>query len=210
MKIITVTTLAIFLLSVNISFAQMTKSIQEYPAQAEDISPLLIGETIANMTLPDAQGNNIQIGGLFAEKPTILIFYRGGWCPYCNLQLSGLQEIEKELVSLGYQLVAVSTDKPENLRASIEKGKLTYALLSDADLSLAKATGIVFVAPKSYHNFLPESSGGKNKDMLLPVPSIFILNKKGEIRFEYIEPNFKERIPPNLLKAAASALKNNL
>lgn len=107
---------------------------------------------------------------------------------------------------MGYQILAVSTDSPENLTQSANKQKLTYTLLSDADLAVSKKFGIAFKSPKSYDQFLPETSAGKNVDKLLPVPSVFILNKKGSICFEYINPNFKERLNPALLKAAAASL----
>nr|WP_288808294.1 peroxiredoxin-like family protein [uncultured Sphingobacterium sp.] len=203
--------LGIAFFMVNAADAQPSAhKLQDFPEKAEDISPLLIGETIPVQELTGVKGEAINIGKLISQKPTIMVFYRGGWCPYCNLQLAGLQEIEKELIGLGYQVVAISTDKPENLQASIEKGHLTYTLLSDADLSLAKKIGLAFRAPTAYHKFLPEASGGKNTDMLLPVPSVFILDKKAKIRFEYIQPDFKERIDPNLLRAAAGALYDSL
>ncbi|SMC42082.1 peroxiredoxin-like family protein [Pedobacter africanus] len=186
------------------------KAQNVYPAKAEDISPLLIGEQLPSVYLTDAAGSIFELNKALAAKPTILIFYRGGWCPYCNLQLSGLQEIEEGLKNTGYQVIAVSTDKPDNLKQSMEKGKLSYTLLSDADLNLAKQVGIAFKAPEAYQKMLVGTTGGKDTDMLLPVPSIFILNRSGEIRFEYIEPNFKERISPELLKAVAKALYKDL
>jgi len=190
--------------------AQIGIPNQTYPENAEDISPLLIGEKIDDITLSDLNNKNIKLKELFSDKPTILVFYRGGWCPYCNHQLSGLQEIESQLKTTGYQLVAISTDKPENLKSSIDKQKLRYELLSDANLELAKSMGIAYKAPQVYHKFLPESTGGMNKDLLLPVPSVFILNKEGEIRFEYIEPNFKERISASLLLAVAETIYDSL
>lgn len=107
---------------------------------------------------------------------------------------------------MGYQLLAVSTDSPDNLKQSATKEKLTYTFLSDADLSVSKKFGIAFKSPKNYDKFLPETSGGKNVDKLLPVPSVFILNRKGSIRFEYINPNITQRLSPDLLKAAAVSL----
>ena len=205
-----VLSLVVTLLLLIVANAQENSNKQNYPQRAEDISPLLIGEKIDDLSLMNVQGERVKLKDLFSKKPTILVFYRGGWCPYCNLQLSGLQEIESDLNGMGYQVVAVSTDKPENLQSSMDKTKLSYQLFSDADLTLAKAMGIAFKAPQAYHQFLPESTGGKNKDMLLPVPSVFILNKSGEIRFEYIEPNFKERIAPELLIGVAKILIDSL
>lgn len=187
-----------------------TRMVNGVPLKPEDISPLLAGENIPQAMLVDAAGKPFNLNAAVASKPTILVFYRGGWCPYCSKQLSGLQEIEQDLTGMGYQLLAVSTDSPENLTQTGNKQKLTYTLLSDADLSLSKQFGIAFKAPKNYDKFLPEASGGKNVDKLLPVPAIFILSKKGTIKFEYINPNYNQRLSPALLKAAAAAVYSEL
>lgn len=181
-----------------------------YPEKPEDISPLLIGETIPMATLSDASGKNFNLNKAIAQKPTILIFYRGGWCPFCSRQLAGLQEIAPELEKLGYQFIAISTDTPEGLMQSATKEKLSYTLLSDADLTLSRQFGIAFKAPKAYWEMLPKTTGGKNVDLLLPVPSVFILDRKGGIRFEFINPDFKQRLSPELLTAVAQVLKKDL
>lgn len=186
------------------------KLVAGVPLNPKDISPLLIGESIPAISLLDAAGKSVNLNMAVAEKQAILIFYRGGWCPYCNKQLAGLQEIEKDLEQLGYQVIAISTDSPENLSKTGEKQQLSYKLLSDADLSVSKQFGIAYKGPKSYDKFLPEASGGKNVDKLLPVPSVFILNRKGMILFEYINPNISERISADLLKAAASSLREKI
>jgi peroxiredoxin len=187
--------------------AQISTNI---PAQPQDISPLLIGENIPVIKLPDAMGKDFDLNSAIAQKPTILIFYRGGWCPYCNKQLSGIQEIESELYKMGYQIIAISTDRPDNLKSSVEKNKLEYTLLSDADLNLSKQFGIAYKAPIAYDKLLPTSSGGKNVDKLLPVPSVFFISKKGNIRFEYINVDFKQRISSDLLKSIAQTIFSEL
>lgn len=116
MRKILIIVIGLFIFISNSAYSQHSERMQVHPERAEDISPLLIGERIPAMILTDAAGKSVQMEKLFSEKPTILIFYRGGWCPYCNQQLSGLQEIEKEIIGLGYQIIAVSTDKPENLK----------------------------------------------------------------------------------------------
>lgn len=186
------------------------KMINGVPLKAEDISPLLAGEQIPVLKLPASTGKMFDLNLSVSQTPTILIFYRGGWCPYCSKQLSGLQEIEKELKDLGYQLIAISTDSPENLGKTIDKEKLGYTLLSDADLKAAKDFGIAFKGPKSYDKFLPGTSGGKNVNKLLPVPSVFILNRKGRILFEYINPDITQRLSAPLMKAAAAALRSEI
>jgi len=182
------------------------KMISGVPVLPQDISPLLNGENIPKVNLVDVDGKSFDLNAAVASKPTILIFYRGGWCPFCSKQLAGLQDIQADLTKMGYQLLAVSTDSPDNLRQSQTKEKLTYTLLSDADLAASKQFGIAYKSPSNYDKFLPTTSGGKNINKLLPVPSVFILNTKGNIRFEYINPNITERLSPDLLKAAASIL----
>jgi peroxiredoxin len=194
-------------------FAFICNSIYSHaqtPAKPEDVSPLLIGENIPAIHMPDAMGNDFDLNSAIARQPTLLIFYRGGWCPYCNKQLSGLQEIENELKKIGYQIIAISTDSPDNLKVSATKNKLDYILLSDADLNVSKQFGLAYKAPVAYDKLLPASSGGKNIDKLLPVPSVFIISKKGNIRFEYINVDFKQRINPDLLKAVAQAVYSEL
>ncbi|WP_288879787.1 peroxiredoxin family protein [Pedobacter panaciterrae] len=187
-----------------------TKMVKGVPLKPEDISPLLVGESIPVLKLLKSSGESFDLNKSVAGKPTILIFYRGGWCPYCSKQLSGLQEIAPDLTKMGYQIIAVSTDSPENLGKTMVKQKLSYTLLSDADLNAARKFGIAFKGPRSYDSFLPESSGGKNVNKLLPVPSVFILNNKGTIMFEYINPDITQRLSASLLKAAAAALRKEI
>lgn len=180
------------------------------PQNPEDISPLLIGESIPTVVLKDAEGNDFDLNRAIANKPSILIFYRGGWCPYCSKQLSGLQELMPQLEKIGYQLIAISTDSPDGLALSASEKHLGYTLLSDADLQVSKKFGLAFKAPQAYWEMLPKTTGGKNKDLLLPVPSIFILDRGGKIHYEYINPDFKQRLRPNILKMMATEIYQEL
>ncbi len=198
MKKISITALTVILAS-TIVFAQL-------PANPEDISPLLIGEKLPDITIKNIDGKEISTSTLWAGKNTMLIFYRGGWCPYCNTQLNQLSLIEKDIIELGYQLVAVSADGPDKLQESLTKNDLHYTLLSDATGAFSKAVGIAFKAPGRYDKLLKDSQS-ENTETFLPVPSVFIINGEGEILFEYINPNYKVRISSELLLGAAKALK---
>lgn len=194
----TILFLSVFLSVAHISYAQI-------PDNAEDIAPLLYGEDIPEATLTDLDGNKQSLSGIIGNKPTILVFYRGGWCPYCNAQLSGVQEIETDIEALGYQVIAISPDGYKQLNESIDKQSLKYSLYSDADGSLTKAIGIAFKAPEKYGNMLLKHSDGQN-DGFLPVPSVFVVNKDRTILFEYINPDYKTRLSSNLLMAVLKAL----
>jgi len=185
---------------------QQTVNNDSIPGQPEDISPLLTGETIPAINIPGAGGKLYNVNESLAKKPAILIFYRGGWCPFCNKQLSGIQQIESKLRNMGYEIIAISTDSPARLAETAGKDQLTYTLLSDADLAVSKQFGIAYKGPEGYSKILMEGSEGKNVDKLLPVPSVFIVDTKGVIQFEYINPDFKQRINPDLLLAVAQTL----
>lgn len=189
-----------------IFFTTVLSAQTELPKTPFEISPLLVSEKIPNLSLKSVDNVDVNLSQLFANKKTILVFYRGGWCPYCNLHLAALGESEKDLLSLGYQIIAVSPDSPKSLKATDDKEKINYTLLSDSDGVLSKAVGIAFQAPENYKPIITEGSEGVNKTFL-PVPAVFILDKEGMIQFEYISPDFKHRISNELLVAAAKSLK---
>lgn len=193
----------LIILTIGISIASLNAQIAE---KATDISPLLIGETIPSVELKTPKGESKTTTSIFAEKPTVIMIYRGGWCPFCNAHLSEIQNAQENILKLGYQLIAISPDSPENLKATNEKSKLDYNLYSDADGKLIKAMGLVFKAPEQYAPMLSEKSGGKNTEGFLPVPSLFVVDTTGKILFEYINPDYKVRISANLLSAVLKEL----
>ncbi|NHN26582.1 AhpC/TSA family protein [Flavobacterium jejuense] len=170
----------------------------------ENVSPLLIGEKIPNIKLQDIKGKEVETNTLL-DKKTVLIVYRGGWCPYCNAQLADMQEIEQDILSLGYQIVAVSPDSPSFLKETEDKGKLGYMLFSDSNGVFSKALGIAFTAPEKYGKVLSNYSGGKNTNWL-PVPTVYVLNEKQEIEFMYINPDYSKRLNGNLLLSVLKTL----
>lgn len=196
-----------FLSIILICFCLTAFSVSAQIAEkAEDISPLLIGETIPNVELKAADGSANDVFNIIKNKPTVLLFYRGGWCPFCNLHLSEIQGIQNEIVNLGYQIIAVSPDSPENIRTTDDEHQLSYTLYSDADGKFIKAMGLAFKAPDKYSGMLSERSDGMNKG-LLPVPSLFVVDTSGKILFEYINPDYKTRISAGLLLAVLKELK---
>lgn len=186
-------------------FAVLSASAQ-VPEKAEDISPLLIGENIPDVTLKATDGSTQQLHNIFGQKPTVLLFYRGGWCPFCNAHLSEIQEVQSEVLKSGYQIVAVSPDSPENLQATDEKQNLAYSLYSDAGGELIKAMGIAFKAPEKYAGMLSEKSDGLNEGFL-PVPAVFVVDTSGKIKFEYINPDYKTRLSAKLLLSVLENLE---
>lgn len=180
----------------------------EIVENASEVSPILIGETIPNVTLFDVNGAPLNLLEIAKAKPTIVLFYRGGWCPFCNAQLSQIQAIESDIEKLGYQLLAISPDTPDALKKSSKGKELGYQLISDFNLEAVRQFGLGFYIPKNYSDRI-QSVGGETQSLkgdersILPVPAVFILDTKGVIQFEYVNPNFKVRIKPELLLDAA-------
>ncbi len=183
------------------------------PDSPEGTKPISVGEQLPALTLKGLDAKPVDLNALVAKKPTILIFYRGSWCPYCNTHLGELQTVEAELQKLGYQVVAVSPDLPNNLETSVEKNELTYTLLSDSEVKAAQALGLAFRVDDStyklYMNYdinLEEASGEKHH--ILPIPAAIVLDTNGKVRFIFSSPDYKVRVDKDvLLKEAKAALK---
>lgn len=182
-------------------------ALTDVPDKPEDISPLLVGETIPAVKLLNVAGQSVDLKAEVAKKPTILVFYRGGWCPFCTKHLAELRLLQPGMDRLGYQMIAISTDAPAGLKNTADKSELTYTLLSDADVLAASAFGLAFKAPERYGEMLVKSSDGKNVAKLLPVPAVFVLDTQGVIKYEHIKPNFKERVSAKVLKAVTEAMQ---
>ena len=176
------------------------------PTLAEDISPILIGETLPNAYFHNAEGKSVQLKAVLEEKPTVLVFYRGGWCPYCNVQLSGLVDIEEEVLELGYQIVAISPDDFKNLQATIENNDTKYKLLSDPNGEFIQQIGIAFKTSSSLKEYITGKGQKGETSSVMPAPTVMIVDKKGVIKFEYINPNYKERISGEMLLSVLKTL----
>ena len=179
---------------------------QAIPLVAEDISPILIGETLPNANFQNVEGETVQLKAILEEKPTILVFYRGGWCPYCNVQLSGLVEIEEDIIELGYQIVAISPDDYKNLQSTIENNSTKYKLLSDPNGEFIQEIGIAFKTSSSLKEYIIGKGQKGKTSSVMPAPTVMIVDKKGVIKFEYINPNYKERIGGDMLLSVLKTL----
>jgi peroxiredoxin len=136
---------------------------------------------------------------LASQKPSLVIFYRGGWCPYCNTHLSQLAEIEEQLYDMGIQILALSPDQPSYLKESTMEHNLNYKLLSDSDMNASKQFGLAFKVDTTTVNRykrngldLAERSGYDH--YMLPVPAAFFVDTTATIRYRYYNPDYTVRI----------------
>ena len=204
----------LFLLSFVIGNLAMAEAQNDsIPLTAQEVHPLAVGDSAPDGTLSTIKGKKVNFRKLIAKKHSVVIFYRGGWCPFCNRQMEQLIKIEPELEKMGYQILAISPDKPEKLKESIEKHNINYMLLSDRSMELSKKFKLAYrvsdetlLKMKNYGNDLDSNTG--NNLHMLPVPAAFVIDQKGTVRFVYYNPDIKVRVnPDDLLKAAEEAKK---
>jgi peroxiredoxin len=175
-------------------------------------SALKVGDSIPDVALRTVEDKEVRLRKLVADKPAVLVFYRGGWCPFCNLHLQSLAGIQDDLAKEGVQLIAISMDQPSKLRETMQKDKLDYTLLSDSDARAVKAFGISYkvddatLEKMKTHNVDLDAAAG-NSNHILPHPAVFVVNTRGVIRFVHVNPDFKVRLEPSKVLEAAKRAK---
>ncbi|MEO8002094.1 MAG: peroxiredoxin-like family protein, partial [Arenimonas sp.] len=183
-------------------------SANEFAASPEQVRPVLLASKMPDVAMTTLAGKATTLKAVAAGKPVIFVFYRGGWCPFCNLQLSDLRLIQKQTDALGYQMIGISPDLPAELNRTLDKHQLKYTLLSDSKANAMRAFGIGYQLDaatiekyKGYGIDLEKNSGEKHHG--LPVPSVFIIDADGIIQFSYVNPDYKARVPSSVVLAAA-------
>jgi peroxiredoxin len=165
----------------------------------------------ATANLLDAFSKPFDLAALAMDKPLIVTFYRGGWCPYCNLELRAYQARLADIQAAGAELVAISPELPDHTLSTAEKNQLTYRVLSDVDGKLASALGIRFTLSDTVRPFyekaghaLPERNG--DGQWALPMPATFVIERGGRIAAAFIEPDYRKRMDPAEAIAALQAM----
>ncbi|GLH76325.1 peroxiredoxin [Bradyrhizobium sp. SSBR45G] len=181
-------------------------------ATLQDLAARAVGEgaTFPALTLPNHKGGVTDLAAVMAESALIVTFYRGGWCPYCNLELRAYQALLPEISARGARLVAVSPETPDHTLTTAEKNALAFDVLSDTDGRLADALGIRYELSASikalYQKFghdLPVHNGDGRWS--LPVPATYVVGKGGRILRAHVSPDYRTRLEPAAALAALAA-----
>lgn len=175
------------------------KSIKDLKTKNIEEKSIKLGAIMPDFSLPNAKNEIIHSKEILKSGKMIIAFYRGSWCPYCNLELKALQENLSKINDKKVSLVAISPQSPDNSLSIIEKHNLTFEVLTDKDNTFAKQLGIVFelqdfVLP--FYNALGInlSSFNKNDDTSLPIPAVFVVNENGIIIYKFADANYMNRI----------------
>ncbi|MEZ5344054.1 MAG: peroxiredoxin-like family protein [Pyrinomonadaceae bacterium] len=160
------------------------------------------GDKMPVFNLPNSKNQNISSDELLEKSNLIVVFYRGAWCPYCNLYLKRLQNSLSEIKENGGELVAISVENPDNSLTVAEKNELQFTVLSDKKLELARKFNLVYQldpeTDKKYKGFgidLVKNNGTETPD--LPISATYVVDQDGNITFAFIDPDYKKRLEPN-------------
>jgi len=162
---------------------------------------LKAGDVAPDFDLPEVGGGRVQLADALLTGPVVISFYRGAWCPYCNLEMQALQRALPEIEACGAQLLTIAPELPEHAGELRDKGNLTFPLLHDRDNNLARKFGLVFELPEAlrsvYANFgidLAASQG--NGRFELPMPATYIVAQNGTIVHAFVDTDYTKRMEP--------------
>jgi len=187
--------------------ATMHRATAELIASGAATRALKAGDKAPAFTLNDPNGQAISSADLLAKGPLVVSFYRGAWCPYCNMELQALQAALPEFEKLGASLVAISPQTPVNSRKSVRQNELGFPILSDTHNDVAAAFGLRFEMPdylidlyKGLKNDLPTFNG--DPSWTLPMPGRFVIAQDGTILYAEVNPDYTRRPEPEYMLPA--------
>jgi peroxiredoxin len=170
-----------------------------------------VDETAPDFALLDAAGKSIILKDLLRSGPVVLTFYRGAWCPYCNIQLRAYQSVLPQISALGARLVAISPQLPDNSLDTVNKNALTFDVLSDVGNDVARRYGLVYSlaeeirsALRSNNKALPSINGDESWE--LPVPATYVIARDRRVALAYIEVDYRKRLEPEALLTCLKSL----
>ncbi|HLG84137.1 MAG TPA: peroxiredoxin-like family protein [Bradyrhizobium sp.] len=170
-----------------------------------------VDQVAPDFALQDATGESIVLNKLLLSGPVVLTFYRGGWCPYCNIQLRAYQSVLSQITSLGGHLVAISPQLPDSSLDTASKNALKFHVLSDVGNAVARSYGLVYSLPdeiraalRTNNKALPSINGDDSWE--LPVPATYVVARDGKVALAYIEVDYRKRLEPAVLLSCLASL----
>jgi peroxiredoxin len=196
--------------------AIMQRHIDELRRGTIPRTVLKVGDHAPAIVLENAKGAIVDVGTLLKKGPVIVTFYRGGWCPYCNLELKAYQQILPEIAAVGASLVAISPEKPDDTLSTAEKNALSFEVLSDVGQKVGRAFGLVYEfteeLKRAYDGFnldIP-ARNGRPGEWALPISATYVINPNSSIVYACTDVDYRDRADPRevlqvLIKKAVAA-----
>ena len=192
------------------------KGVDETIAQAkafqQGANALDLNQSAPSFELPNQQGQSVQLTELLEKGPVVVTFYRGSWCPYCNLQLRALQARLPEIHELGAQLVAISPQVPDGSMSENEISNMDFVVLSDQNADVAASYGVAWQVPTFLLEHMRVDRGldlesvNNGNSSILPIPATFVLDKQGKVIWRYVDVDYRTRSEPEDIINALKSL----
>jgi peroxiredoxin len=179
----------------------IAKSRSDFASEFKPEDAIQVGQTLPSFDLPNAVGEQIKSTDLLSKGPLLITFYRGEWCPFCNLAIAMLQKKLPEFQARGVTLVAISPELPNQSLSTVEKHQLKFPVLTDQGNNYARQLGIVWAQPEELrpifktfgHDFVKRNG---DDSFEVPVPATILVDKNGVIRNTFIDPDYAKRCEP--------------
>lgn len=160
---------------------------------------LAVNDMAPDFTAIDQSGDQVNLRKELTKNSVILVFYRGQWCPYCNKELKALEDSLQYIRSKGATVIAITPELPENILKTIEKTKASYPVLYDEGLKIMRSYDVAFqvdsLTNSKYKSYGIDFSivNGNLNGPALPIPAVYVINKKGQIVFRHFDPDYRKR-----------------
>jgi peroxiredoxin len=179
----------------------MNKGVQDLRELGLHKSAIGVGKEVPGVSFKNLKGKRVRLSSFYESGPLVLTFYRGGWCPYCMLELDAYQKMLGQFKKAGATILAVSPDNLKEASKTVKKRNLDFEVATDPENRAAKMFGIAFQVDsdtlKIYKKFgidLEASQGNPKNE--LPMPGTYVIDKTGKIRYSYIDPDYTKRADP--------------
>jgi peroxiredoxin len=194
--------------------AVMHKATADLIASGQADRALKAGDRAPKFALPDAHGQTLRSTDLIEDGPVVLTFYRGVWCPYCNMDLQAIEAAANDMRALGASLVAISPQTAPNRRKSERENALSFPILSDHGNAVAHKFGLRFRLPDDliavYKGFGNDLTIGNGEDSwTLPMPARYVIGTDGIIAYAEVNPDYTRRPDPTELLPVLRRLRTN-
>nr|WP_237564865.1 peroxiredoxin-like family protein [Blastopirellula marina] len=188
----------------------MRDAVETVRASGVEKSAKHVGDAAIDAKLTGWNGKTVRLSEMWSEGPVVLMWYRGGWCPYCNLQLRAMQKELKAIEGAGAKLIVLTPELPEKAKETAEANDLDFVALHDKDSATARKYGLVFELPESilplYRDRLKLGEVNGNDEMELPLSATYVIDTQGKIRYAFLNADYTVRAEPAEVVAAVKKI----
>lgn len=176
------------------------EGLQEVATSGVMESALRVGDTAPDFILPNAHNDSVQLSTILESGPVILTWYRGGWCPYCNIQLNAYNDALDDFEKAGGQLVAISPEIPDSSLSTSERSQLRFEVVSDLGNLVAKSYGVAYTLPegvkKAFEGRVDVAAYNNDNSYSLPLAVTYVIDTDRVIRYAFVDADYRKRAEP--------------